>query len=52
MEESQPGNTCTEVLPGTAPGLQNHVVRLDQKKGKMEHLGFNAAKLTPSQGTN
>lgn len=33
MEESQLGNTCTEVLPGTAPGLQIHV-KLDQKKGK------------------
>lgn len=52
MEESQLGNTCTEVPPGTAPELQNYVVKLDQKKGKWSIWGFTVAKLTPSQGTN
>lgn len=51
MEESQLGNTCTEVFPGTAPGLQNHVVKLDQKKGKWSvwSLMWHSS---PSQGTN
>lgn len=51
MEESQPGNTCTEVLPGTAPALQNHVVKLDQKKGKWSVWGL-MQHSSPSQGTN
>lgn len=51
MEESQLGNTCTEVLPGTAPGLQNHVVKLDQKKGKWSVCGL-MQHSSPSQGTN
>lgn len=51
MEKSQPGNTCTEVLPGTAPGLQNHAVKLDQTKRKWSVWGF-MEHSSPSHGTN